>query len=76
MATSTARGTNDGGPQRTFFLNSAPATDCPSDHTRFAIPEIPDPGQACVELKGCHNLVRPDGTLGRLSPEVMALLTE
>ncbi|MFD1930875.1 MULTISPECIES: hypothetical protein [Nonomuraea] len=56
-------------------LDSAPASDCPSHHTRFA---ILDPGysEAYVELDGCRNLLRPDGTLGRLTPDAVALLTK
>ncbi|WP_329089377.1 hypothetical protein [Streptosporangium sp. NBC_01469] len=57
-------------------LDTAPATDCPSDHTRFA---VLDPGhhtRAYVELDGCRNLMRPDGTLGRLTPDAVALLTD
>ncbi|MDP9863349.1 MULTISPECIES: hypothetical protein [Streptosporangium] len=54
-------------------LDSAPATDCPSDHTRFA---VLDTGfrEAYAELDGCRNLVRPDGSFGRLTPDAVALL--
>jgi hypothetical protein len=56
-------------------LDTAPASDCPSHHTRFA---VLDPGgiAAYVELDGCRNVLRPDGTLNRLTPDAVALLTD
>jgi hypothetical protein len=56
-------------------LDSAPATDCPSDHTRFAVLSTGS-REAYVELDGCLNLMRPDGTFGRLTPDVAALLAD
>ncbi|MEU6413804.1 hypothetical protein [Microbispora sp. NPDC046933] len=57
-------------------LDAAPASDCPSDHTRFAALSSGYYLEAYVELDGCHNLLRPDGTLGRLAPDAVALLTK
>ncbi|SNS04019.1 hypothetical protein SAMN05216276_100325 [Streptosporangium subroseum] len=57
-------------------LDTAPASDCPSDHTRFAVLNPGHYKQAYVELDGCRNLLRPDGTLGRLTPDAVALLTD
>ncbi|GAA0356884.1 hypothetical protein GCM10009530_02590 [Microbispora corallina] len=56
-------------------LDNSPATDCPSHHTRFA---VLDTGHrpAYAELDGCHNLMRPDETFGRLTPDAVALLTD
>lgn len=56
-------------------LDSAPATNCPSDHTRFAVLNTGS-REAYAELDGCHNLVRPDWTLGRLTPDAVALLAD
>ncbi|WP_162642021.1 hypothetical protein [Streptosporangium sp. 'caverna'] len=56
-------------------LDSAPATDCPSDHTRFAVLSTGS-REAYAELDGCRNLMRPDGTLGRLTPNAAALLAD
>ncbi|MFF3672293.1 hypothetical protein [Microtetraspora malaysiensis] len=56
-------------------LDAAPATDCPSNHTRFAV-LTPGFWEAHVALDGCHNLRRPDRTLGRLTPDAAALLTK
>ncbi|WP_433352778.1 hypothetical protein ACQP25_06065 [Microtetraspora malaysiensis] len=56
-------------------LDAAPASDCPSNHTRFAV-LTPGFREAYVELDGCHNLLRPDRTLGRLTPDAVALLTK
>ncbi|MFF4776799.1 hypothetical protein ACFY05_28450 [Microtetraspora fusca] len=56
-------------------LNTAPTSDCPSNHTRFAV-LTPGSWEAYVELDGCHNVRRPDGTLGRLTPDAVALLAE
>jgi hypothetical protein len=55
-------------------LDTAPASDCYSHHTRFA---ILDPGymEAYADLDGCRNLLRRDGTLSRLTPDAVALLT-
>ncbi|MEV0419986.1 hypothetical protein [Streptosporangium canum] len=57
-------------------LDTAPASDCSGDHTRFAVLNPGHYGQAYVELDGCRNLLRPDGTLGRLTPDAVALLTD
>ncbi|GLW96463.1 hypothetical protein [Microtetraspora sp. NBRC 16547] len=57
-------------------LDAAPASDCPSNHTRFAVLNPGHYRQAYVELDGCHNLLRPDGTLGQLAPDAVALLTK
>ncbi|MFI7440592.1 hypothetical protein [Nonomuraea indica] len=56
-------------------LDTAPASDCHSQHTRFA---VLDPGfhEAYVELDGCHNLLRPGGALSRLTSDAVGLLTE
>ncbi|MFF4624547.1 hypothetical protein [Nonomuraea jabiensis] len=66
-----------GGGLRTLLsaLDTAPAGDCSSDHTRFA---VLDPGfdAVHVQLDGCRSLLRPDGTLSRLTPEVVGLLTD
>ena len=56
-------------------LDSAPASDCPNRHTRFAVLDTGS-SEAYVELDGCRNLLRPGGTLGRLTPDVVALLTD
>ncbi len=56
-------------------LDTAPPSDCPSDHTRFAV-LTPGSWEAYVALDGCHNLRRSDGTLGRLAPDAVALLTK
>ncbi|MGI5485621.1 hypothetical protein [Microtetraspora malaysiensis] len=63
---------------RTLFngLDAAPASDCTSDHTQFAVLNPGQYSQAYVALDGCHNLLRPDGTLGRLTPDAVALLTK
>ncbi|WP_433222290.1 hypothetical protein [Microtetraspora malaysiensis] len=57
-------------------LDAAPASDCPSIHTRFAVVGPGYPLEAYVELDGCHNLRRPDKTLGRITPDAVALLTK
>ncbi|WP_433352819.1 hypothetical protein ACQP25_06210 [Microtetraspora malaysiensis] len=57
-------------------LDAAPASDCPSNHTRFAVVGPGYPLEAYVALDGCHNLLRPDRTLGRLTPDAVALLTK
>ncbi|SNS29705.1 hypothetical protein SAMN05216276_100753 [Streptosporangium subroseum] len=56
-------------------LDSTPATDCPSDHTRFAVLSTGS-REAYAELDGCHNLMRPDGTFGRLTPDAVRLLAD
>jgi hypothetical protein len=66
-----------GGSLRTLLtaLDGAPATDCPSDHTRFAVLDTGST-EAYAELDGCRNLVRPDGTSGRLTPDAVAILAD
>jgi hypothetical protein len=66
-----------GGGLRTLLtaLDTAPAGDCSSDHTRFAVLGAGF-HEVYVQLDGCRNLLRPDGTLSRLTPEAVELLTE
>ncbi|MBN6055607.1 hypothetical protein JYK22_26990, partial [Nonomuraea sp. RK-328] len=65
-----------GGGLRTVLaaLDAAPPSDCRGRHTRFAVMAV-GPSAAYAELDGCHNVLRPDGALGRLSPEVVKVLT-
>ncbi|GGS70096.1 hypothetical protein GCM10010156_31100 [Planobispora rosea] len=57
-------------------LDTAPASDCRGGHARFAVLDTGHFARAYVELDGCRNLLRPDGTLSRLTTDAVELLTD
>ena len=55
---------------------AGPAAPCDRPHTRFAVLHLaPNDDTATVELNGCLRFRRVDGTLGQLTPDVVAGLT-
>lgn len=73
----TAARTLTGSAARTLVtaLNHAPAaTTCTVWNSRFAVLRSDSGQPAVVELDGCHRLLRPDDSLGQLTPAITATL--